>query len=73
MVFTQADAAALQMFITRHTGVKMAGAQSEERKTGRLIPVPFSTAAAAGQRTRRADSREPIASLDFNFPAQRRD
>ena len=73
MVFTQADAAALQMFITRHTGVKMAGAPSEERKTGRLIPVPFSTAAAAGQRTRRADSREPIASLDFNFPAQRRD
>jgi hypothetical protein len=73
MVFTQADPAALQTFITRHSGVKMT-APSEERKTGRLIPVPFSTAAAAaGQRTRRADSREPIASLDFNFPAQRRD
>jgi chromosome segregation ATPase len=74
MVFTQADPAALQMFITRHSGVKMTATPSEERKTGRLIPVPFSTAAAAaGQRTRRADSREPIASLDFNFPAQRRD
>jgi hypothetical protein len=74
MAFTQADTAALQLFITRHTGVKMAGAPAEERKTGRLIPVPFNTAAAAaGQRTRRADSREPIASLDFNFPAQRRD
>jgi chromosome segregation ATPase len=73
MVFTQADAAALQVFITRHTGVKMTSGPAEERKIGRLIPVPFNTAATSGQRTRRADSREPIASLDFNFPAQRRD
>jgi chromosome segregation ATPase len=73
MVFTQADAAALQVFITRHSGVKMTSGPAEERKIGRLIPVPFNTAATAGQRTRRADSREPIASLDFNFPAQRRD
>ena len=73
MVFTQADAAALQMFITRHSGVKMAGAPSEERKTGRLIPVPFNTAVSAGSKTRRAEAREPLASIDFNFPAQRRD
>jgi chromosome segregation ATPase len=76
MVFTQADAAALNVFITRHTGVKMSGApgaapQQEERKTGRLISVPFNTAAAGG-RSRRTESRDPIASLDFNFPAKQR-
>ncbi len=65
MVFTQADPAALQMFITRHSGVKMTAAPSEERKTGRLIPVPFNTAAAAaGQRlvapTRVSPSRPSI-------------
>jgi len=80
MVFTQADAAALHVFISRHKGMKATPAVvapppavSEDRKTGRLISVPF-TNAAAGGRSRRADSREPIASLDFNFPAkQRRD
>jgi chromosome segregation ATPase len=72
MVFTQADAAALQVFITRHTGVKMASTPpTEERKTGRLIPVPFNTAASAGQRTRR--TAEPVASIDFKFPAQGRE
>jgi chromosome segregation ATPase len=77
MVFTQADAAGLNVFITRHTGVKMSGTagaapQQEERKTGRLISVPFNSAAAAGGRNRRAESRDPIASLDFNFPAKQR-
>jgi len=80
MVFTQADAAALHVFISRHKGMKATptvvappAAVPEDRKTGRLISVPF-TNAAAGGRSRRADSREPIASLDFNFPAkQRRD
>jgi chromosome segregation ATPase len=75
MVFTQADAAALQVFITRHSGAKTTASApaTEERKIGRLIPVPFNSAATGGQRTRRAESREPIASLDFNFPARRRD
>jgi hypothetical protein len=70
MAFTQADVAALQLFITRHTGVKMAPtAPSEERKTGRLISVPFPTATRTEESPRR--SREPIASIDFNFPASR--
>jgi chromosome segregation ATPase len=77
MVFTQADAAALLAFITRHSGVKLGiGAAvgtspTEERKTGRLISVPFNNATAAGK-NRRAEARDPISSIDFNFPAKQR-
>jgi hypothetical protein len=76
MVFTQADGPALQAFITRHSGVKLGlgaalGAPTtEERKTGRLISVPFNNAAAG--RGRRAEPRDPIASIDFNPPAKQR-
>jgi hypothetical protein len=75
MVFTQADAAALHVFLTRHNALKTAGAApaSEERKTGRLISAPFNSAAPAGRKTRRADSRDPIASIDFKFPARGRE
>jgi chromosome segregation ATPase len=73
MVFTQADAAALHVFLTRHSGLKTAGAAPEERKTGRLISAPFNSAAPAARKTRRADSRDPIASIDFKFPARGRE
>jgi chromosome segregation ATPase len=77
MVFTQADAAALHVFLTRHSGLKTAGAGAapapEDRKTGRLISAPFNSAAPAGRKTRRADSRDPIASIDFKFPARGRE
>jgi chromosome segregation ATPase len=73
MVFTQVDAAALQLFMTRHTGVKMATGSAqpaEEKKAGRLIPVPFNTTASGGGKRRTA---EPVASIDFKFPAQGRE
>ena len=75
MVFTQADAAAIHVFLTRHAGLKGAGGasqQTDERKIGRLISAPFNSA-AAGRKARRADSRDPIASIDFKFPAQGRE
>jgi len=77
MVFTQADPTALQAFITRHSGVKLGMGASvgtpptEERKTGRLIPVPFNSAASSG-RNRRTEPRDPMASIDFDFPAKQR-
>lgn len=70
MVFTQSDTAALQVFITRHTGVKMSAGPAEERKPGKVIPVPFNINGGRTEESTRR-SREPIASIDFNFPAQR--
>jgi chromosome segregation ATPase len=78
MVFTQADAAGLQGFITRHSGVKLglgaavgAPLTTEERKTGRLISVPFNSATGTGK-NRRAEPRDPMSSIDFDFPAKQR-
>jgi len=52
-------------------GASVGTPPTEERKTGRLIPVPFNSAASSG-RNRRTEPRDPMASIDFDFPAKQR-